>query len=123
KKILHIITKSTWGGAQQYVYQLASSLPKNEYVSVVAFGEESGFAKNPKETLREKLEAEGIRTCGISSLGRDIRARRDLFSFFELFKILKKERPDIIHLNSSKAGILGTVTGRFYNLYVFFKPK
>jgi len=31
KKILYIITKSAWGGAGKYVYDLAANLPKNEF--------------------------------------------------------------------------------------------
>ena len=36
KKILFIITKSNWGGAQRYVYDLATSLPKEKYEVAVA---------------------------------------------------------------------------------------
>ncbi|QQR64864.1 hypothetical protein IPH92_04920 [Candidatus Kaiserbacteria bacterium] len=38
KKILFIITKSNFGGAQRYVYELATGLSKDEFDVVVAFG-------------------------------------------------------------------------------------
>src|SRR3989344_5655297 len=52
KKILFVITKSNWGGAQRYVYDLATSLPKEEFEVVVTFGQ--------KGQLAEKLEKVGI---------------------------------------------------------------
>ena len=49
KKVLFVITKSNFGGAQRYVFELATTLPKDQYDTVVAFGG-NGF-------LKEKLEA------------------------------------------------------------------
>src|SRR3989338_8058258 len=39
KKVLFLITKATWGGAQKYVYDLATHLPKDKFEPIVAFGE------------------------------------------------------------------------------------
>jgi len=44
---------------------------------------------------------------------RDIFLFLDIKSLFELVSICRKERPDVIHLNSSKAGGLGALAGRF----------
>ena len=38
KKVLFCITKSNWGGAQRYVYNLATNLPKEAYTVSVALG-------------------------------------------------------------------------------------
>jgi hypothetical protein len=38
KKIMLVITKSNWGGAQRYVYDIATTLNKNNEVVVVAGG-------------------------------------------------------------------------------------
>ena len=37
-KILYIITKSNWGGAQRYVYDLARGLPQDNFEIAVAAG-------------------------------------------------------------------------------------
>ncbi len=58
------------------------------------------------------LTEAGIRTLSIRSLGRDIALSADIRSFFALWRILRIERPDILHLNSSKAGALGAFAGR-----------
>lgn len=100
-KILYVITKSNWGGAQKYVYDLATSLDKERFEIAVAAGGEGA--------LKEKLAEAEIRTISIPFLQRDINIVKEFLSLFSLIKIFKNERPDIIHLNSSKIGGLGTV--------------
>lgn len=103
-KLLYIITKSNFGGAQRYVYDLATAMPKKTYdVSVVLGG--AGI-------LKQKLDTAGVKTVSIGTMERDMNIVRDVQSFFALFKIFRDERPDIIHVNSSKAAGLGAVAGR-----------
>jgi glycosyltransferase involved in cell wall biosynthesis len=101
---LFVITKSNWGGAQRYVYDLATSLPKSEFDVAVAFGR--------RGPLASELEKDGIAVHEIKSLRRDVSFGADVKSFFELRRIFKKMRPDIVHLNSSKAGGLGALAAR-----------
>ncbi|MSR78813.1 MAG: glycosyltransferase family 1 protein, partial [Candidatus Taylorbacteria bacterium] len=111
KKILFIITKSTSGGAQRYVFDLATNLPKEQFETVVAFG-----GNGP---LKTKLESSGIKTFQISGLERDLGLLKDIKAFFSILKIIRTVHPDIVHLNSSKAGILGALASRLYNVYIF----
>lgn len=104
KKILYIITKSNWGGAQRYVYDLATTIPKDEYKISVLTG---SFG-----VLTDKLEAEGVEILQTNSFQRNINPIKDIVSFFKILKILRKEKPDIIHVNSSKIGGLGALAGR-----------
>lgn len=104
KKILFVITKSNWGGAQRYVHDLATGLPKAEFEPSVAFGQEG--------LLAEKLREAGIRTLPITSLQRDISLAADIQSFFELLRLFRKEKPDVVHLNSSKAAGVGALAAR-----------
>lgn len=105
KKILFVITKSNWGGAQKYVYDLATGLPSSKFDIVVACGGNG--------LLVQKLHAKNIITIEIPRLQRDIRLRDEIRVFFWLTRIFREERPDIIHLNSSKIGGLGALAGRF----------
>lgn len=106
KKILYVITKSVWGGAQRYVYDLATHLPKDQFeVAVVCGG--SG-------PLVEKLNAASVRVVSIPWLDRDINVLNELVSFWLLLALFLHERPDVIHLNSSKVGGLGAVAASVY---------
>ena len=104
KKILFVITKSNWGGAQKYVYDLATNIPSIHYdVAVICGGE---------GVLVDKLKKENIRVISTNSLKRDVGFFQEFEATRELFDIFKKERPDIVHLNSSKAGGLGALVAR-----------
>ncbi|MDO8500030.1 MAG: glycosyltransferase family 4 protein [bacterium] len=105
KKILYVITKSNWGGAQRYVFDLATNLPKERFDVAVAAG--------GNDELIQKLNKSGIRTISLPHLQKNINTPKELLSFYSLFKIFIKERPDIVHLNSSKIGGLGAIAARF----------
>lgn len=111
KKIIFVITKSNWGGAQRYVYDLATKLPESEFDVCVALG--GAGSKDAKVgKLEEKLRLNGIRTIFIKSFMRDISIFKEFAAFFELISILRHEKPDIVHLNSSKAGGTGALAAR-----------
>ena len=104
-KLLIAITKSNWGGAQRYVYDIANhfNTDKNFNVTVLAGGDGD---------LIEKLEKNNVKTIPLSSLQRDIGIFKDFKALYSLFKILRKEKPDVFHLNSSKIGLFGVIIGR-----------
>lgn len=104
KKILYLITKSNWGGAQRYVYDIATSLPKDRFETVVALGGNGELAK--------KLTEAGIRTIVMPELQRDISMSKELRAFRHLWRIVGDEKPDVFHVNSSKAGGIGALVGR-----------
>lgn len=103
-KVLFIITKSNFGGAQRYVYELATGIPKNRFESIVVLGGDGLLVK--------KLSDAGIRTISLPSLLRDVSPLKDLTSFVTLFKLFKIERPNVVHLNSAKVSGLGAVAAR-----------
>jgi len=105
--ILYIITQGSWGGAQRYVFDLATNLA-DELDITVAVGEPNG-----KKDLQEKLQVKGqrskVQVIQLKHLVRRISPFHDLLALFELKKLYKKINPDIVHLNSSKAGIIGSI--------------
>ncbi len=110
KKVLFLITKATWGGAQRYVYDLATHLPQDQFTPIVAFGEPG--------RLQKTLTDAGIGTRHIPALGRDVALLSDLTSFFQILACVWRVKPDVIHLNSSKAAALGALAAR-----ALFIPK
>lgn len=104
KKVLYVITKSNWGGAQRYVFDLATNLPKGQFDVAVALGGNG--------LLAQKLQSNGTMIYHSASIDRDISITKDIKSFFELYRLFKKEKPDVVHLNSSKAGGVGALAAR-----------
>jgi glycosyltransferase involved in cell wall biosynthesis len=101
KKILYLITQSEWGGAQKYVFDLARNF-RDEFEVVVAFG--------GKGRLKKLLDKEEIQNITLSNLVREINPWKDFRAFWEICRLIKKEKPDIVHTNSSKAEILGNLS-------------
>ncbi len=105
QKILYIVTKSNWGGAQRYVYDLATNLPKDNFEAVVIAGQ--------GDVLQGKLALSGIRMIQLPTLKRDFSLISAVIIGLQTIRILLKEKPDVLHLNSAKASGIGAVAGRF----------
>lgn len=104
KKVLFLITKSSWGGAQRYVFDLATKLPADTFTVAIAVG-----GNGP---LTELLKDEGLKVYPLKNLQRDVSFLQELLATFAILNIIRKERPDVLHVNSSKAGALGALVGR-----------
>lgn len=107
-KILYVITKGNWGGAQRYVYDLATHLPTERFEVKVAYG--SGTE------LAAKLAQVNVPSLSIPTLDRDINLGADWRVFRELVNLFKRERPDVVHLNSAKIGGLGALAARLVGI-------
>ena len=118
KKILFLVTQSEFGGAQRFIYRLATSLNPQKYDILVAAGPEG----NDAHGLLFILGKRGLRTIASKFLRRGINPIFDLLAVFEVKKLLKKEKPDILFLCSSKAGFIGVLAGRpFKNLRIIYR--
>ncbi len=105
KKILLLITQGEMGGAQVYVRDLALNLPKNQFVVTVGHGEKSF------DWLDKQLKNQ-IKTKHFKFIKRNINPLFEILGFFELYQYLKRNKFDIVHLNSSKIGILGSLAAK-----------
>ena len=66
---------------------------------------------SPGIELKEVEDQEGIRTIPVP-MTRAITPFQDLKSIWNLYKILRKERPAIIHSHTPKAGLVAMIAGR-----------
>ncbi len=104
KRILYVITKANWGGAQRYVYDMA--------LGAQALGHSVLVISGTKGVLTDRLTQAGIPVHTIQSMQRDIKLIGEWNSFKELLVQIRSFAPDIIHGNSSKAGGLAACAGR-----------
>jgi glycosyltransferase involved in cell wall biosynthesis len=99
KKILYIITKANFGGAQRYVYELATHTAQS--------GHEVAVATGGTGELTSRLHEASITTFTVAGLERDLGVTKELRALYSLFTLLRTYHPDVVHLNSGKAGVLG----------------
>jgi len=102
-RLLIVITRSVFGGAQKYVLDLATALSRNDYSVKVAC--QGGGP------LVSSLRDNGIGVIELEYMQREISPRLDTLATAELIRVIRSVKPDIIHLNSSKAGMLGRIAG------------
>ncbi len=56
------------------------------------------------------------------NLVRSIHPLKDIICFLKIIKVLKKEKPNIIHCHSAKAGILGRLAGAYLRIPTLYTP-
>ena len=112
--VLYIITKSVWGGAAKYVYDLSINFSGEFDVSIASRG---------KDKLYKKAKKANIPYYQISNFQRTINPLKDVFAFFEILSLLFQLKPDVIHVNSSKAGGIVGVAGWCYRVFSNKKIK
>ncbi len=114
-KIFYLITKSNYGGAQKYIFQLAERAQEVGYDVVVGCGG-TGEAGATTGLLVQKLKDKKIPTYHIKSLSRDVFIWSDIKTFLTICKLLRLEKPDVLHVTSSKVGGLGSLAGRLVRI-------
>jgi glycosyltransferase involved in cell wall biosynthesis len=97
-RVLLLITLAEVGGAQSYVAALLPALAERYDVVLAAYGE---------GPLREAAARAGARFVPLRNVRRPINPVRDLAGLVELASLFRRERPEILHASSSKAGVLG----------------
>lgn len=121
-KILHI-TESLGGGVYTYFRDLGEFIVANKYNN--SYENILIYSPNRRELDKGKLQNELSTAYALKEvqMTREISPIRDLIAFYKLVKLIKKIKPNIIHLHSSKAGVLGRIAAIFYpKAKVFYTP-
>lgn len=108
-KILYLITKSEIGGAQIFVANLSRKISNLGHQVTIVSGEKgylSDFAKENKIDFRL--------VKGLEKSSNPFNIIKFLFNFYSL---LRKTKPDVVHLNSSNA-LLGAFVSKMANMGV-----
>jgi glycosyltransferase involved in cell wall biosynthesis len=99
-RIVFLVTLAETGGAQTYVGSLLAPLARDFDVVVAAHGDGA---------LSDAARSAGVRFVPLKHLRRPISVWRDVLGLLELLRLLRRERPHIVHVNSAKAAALGRV--------------
>ena len=107
-KVAQVITRLDWGGAPDIVRVLCERLDPDLYEVWLI----TGPTKYPSRKTGDFLGKFRDRTIVIPHLKRDINPFFDALAFVKLCRLFSKERFDIIHTHTAKAGLLGRLAGR-----------
>lgn len=115
KKILYFVEPFA-GGIFTYLCNLSNSLC-NEFDIYIAYG----IRKTTPDNFQDYFDKK-VHFIYVKNYQREISFKKDMAALKEMKKIVKDVKPDIVHLNSSKAGILGRWLFRNSKTPVFYTP-
>jgi glycosyltransferase involved in cell wall biosynthesis len=101
-RVHHVITRLIAGGAQENTILSCQALSDRYDVLLV-----TGPPDGREGSLIEDARSRGIEVRVIPDLVRPISLWHDAGAFWALRALFKRDRPEIVHTHSSKAGIIG----------------
>lgn len=110
-KIAHVQVKPLLSGAQQISYEILSSLSDEQHQLYIICSE---FDENSHDFI-EKFSAINVEIITISSLKREL-GLHDFKLIFDLYRVFRKHKFDIVHTNSTKPGIFARIAARLANI-------
>jgi glycosyltransferase involved in cell wall biosynthesis len=115
-KILHIITRLDMGGSAQNTLLTCHRLSsKFEMILACGLSQESNMTDSEREAVDRQIDSarvDGVRIIHLPSLVRRISPLYDMRALYDLVRIIRSERPDVVHTHTSKAGILGRLAAK-----------
>ncbi|MEW6077769.1 MAG: glycosyltransferase family 4 protein [Thermodesulfobacteriota bacterium] len=110
--VMHIITRMDMGGSAQNTLLTCLGLDRKRYRVILVTGLSRESRMTPAETESvesglEKARRQGVEIIRLPALVRSVHPLYDVDAMLQLWRIIRREKPDIVHTHTSKAGILG----------------
>ena len=107
-KICHVITRMIVGGAQENtLLTIKGHIEKGHEVVLV-----TGFSPGREGELLKNVEMPPFPIVEIPEMVREISPGKDMKALARLREYFKREKFDVVHTHSSKAGIIGRIAAR-----------
>jgi glycosyltransferase involved in cell wall biosynthesis len=101
-KVLQIIARMNVGGPAVIVADLMRGLDTARFNQILI----TGYCDDNEADYLETV-ATDVKATRVGGLGRSISPLADLRAFFSLVALIRRERPDVVHTHTAKAGVLG----------------
>jgi glycosyltransferase involved in cell wall biosynthesis len=93
------------GGPALHVAYLTAGLQQHGYDTTLV----AGTLARGEDSMAFVAAGLGVEAVRIDELGREISPLRDLLATFKLARLIRRERPQILHTHTAKAGTVGRV--------------
>jgi len=108
KKVIRVIARLNIGGPAIHVILLSAYLDPDRYETILVSGKEAPEEGNMLPLAGEK----GVSPIIIDNLGRELNFFRDIRTLWQLYRLFHREKPDIVHTHTAKAGTVGRIAAR-----------
>jgi glycosyltransferase involved in cell wall biosynthesis len=116
--VVHIITRLAMGGAQQQAFEIVKRMHQSGKDVIIFTGlsdmKKSLSAKDNK--ILNLIKNDNIPVEIIPTLNDRISLLNDFKSLIRIYFLIKKYNPSVVHIHSSKTGILGRLASVFLNI-------
>ncbi len=103
------------------VYVLTHSMALGFVKDQLSFFEQKGIqvtvVTSPSQALLDFCQEEGVKSVGIE-MYRSLSPFKDLVSLMQMVQLLRREKPDIVHAGTPKAGLIGMIAAKLCNIPV-----
>lgn len=103
-RILQLITRADWGGAQRHLFDLATGLDPARFDVAVACA--------PDGALVDRLRDRGVTVIPMDAFQREVSPGQDASALGAVLELIRSLKTDLVHSHSSKAGFLGRLAAR-----------
>ena len=107
-RVMRIISRMNIGGPATHVVLLNAGLDRRGYDCLLVTGSEGAS----EGSLRDLAVSSDLRLAMIPELGREIAPRSDLVTLVKLYRLMRRERPHVVHTHTAKAGFVGRIAAR-----------
>ena len=102
-KVLRVIARLNMGGPALHVAYLTAGLAERGYDTTLV----AGTLARGEDSMAFVAEELGVDVVRIDELHRDIAPVRDTLAAIKLARLIRRERPQILHTHTAKAGAVG----------------
>lgn len=102
-KILRIQSRICIGGPALHTIALTSHLNHNQYRTTLI----SGALQADERNISSWASSKNVKYVTIKEMKRHIFLLNDIIALIKIFRLIKKEKPDIVHTHTAKAGAIG----------------
>src|SRR5947199_752447 len=110
-KIIRIIARLNVGGPGKHVVWLTAGLRHHDCETLLV----SGIVPPGEDDMGYFAEELGVALLYMPQMSREIWLK-DALTVWKLYRLLLRERPDLVHTHTAKAGTVGRVAGLLYRL-------
>jgi glycosyltransferase involved in cell wall biosynthesis len=104
-RVLRVIARLNMGGPALHVAYLSAGLRSRGYETTLVAGD----LAEGEESMAYVAERLGVTVTALPGLHREIAPLRDLAATIRVARMLRRERPHILHTHTAKAGAIGRI--------------
>jgi len=117
-RLLRLIARLNVGGPARHVVWQNEGLAANGFESLLV----TGTVPEGEQDMTEFAIARGVTPLVLPSMSREL-SPRDVLTIWQVWRLMVRFRPDIVHTHTAKAGAVGRIAGLLYRFVKLGRPR